>query len=306
MRLTTKPATAAAVVLALAIAPTPASPASPAAGGAAARARDCSAPQLRAAFTILPFSNGAGHVSYTLTVIDRASTACRLHAPLSARLIGRHGRILPSNITSAGSRYTLTIPARGFAQATTRFSPDVNGKGEPGSPCEPVAVDLQITLANRGVVTAPMDPTSVCEHGSMRLSRFTVPAGSSRPCRTRNLIASFRQFSRGSNAYILALRNLASDACYVNAIARLQLRDGDGRALPTNVIAGVRWPYAIPAGAAGAATAFFSRGGHCDRAASRVLVDLGVGGPRLSVPVTPPVRACRRGRIELTGLYPSP
>ena len=126
----------------------------------------CTAAKLAASYTLDPFSQGLGHVSYTLIIQNGARTSCVLHGPPSFRLLGRREQALPTHAsTSPGGHYDVTLAPLQWAQAESRFSPDVPGPGE-GSPCEPTATALRIGIGGAGVI-APMNPTPVCEHGAI-------------------------------------------------------------------------------------------------------------------------------------------
>ena len=69
------------------------------------------------------------------------------------------------------------LQAAASAKSEARFSPDVPGQGEgqAGQPCEPVAHQVQVTATGGGTFTVPVNPpTSVCEHGSLRMSLYSA------------------------------------------------------------------------------------------------------------------------------------
>jgi hypothetical protein len=134
--------------------------------GATGKDNSC---QLAAKMTFIKGSQGAGNVSYKLT-ISNSGTACRLNNQPILRLIGARGQNLPTKVIWSGKAGSVLIKKGKSASATMRFSPDIPGPGEPKrGACEPKA--HRIKLVSAGVLFGPVSPpTSVCERGTMRSS----------------------------------------------------------------------------------------------------------------------------------------
>lgn len=149
--------------------------AAPAVGAHANLPPACGAAQLHGRFAEIPGSAGAGNVVYALTLQNSGATCFVTGLPV-VTLVGRNGRALATHPTAAqpgaGTAVLVTLPPRGRARATARFSPDVPGPGET-APCEPTAFSLRVRAQGGGTVRVPVvPPTPVCEHGALQLSVF--------------------------------------------------------------------------------------------------------------------------------------
>jgi len=275
----------------------------------AAKVPACKARNLAASYTLVPFSQGLGHVSYTLIIENGARRTCKLYAPRSFRLLGRNGQPLPTHgTTSPGGRYAVTLRPLQWAQTDSSFSPDIPGRGE-GSPCEGTAVELRIGIGG-GQVLAVMDPTPVCEHGAIGFSRLAaVPLHPS--CGPRDLKATFKRV--GATAYGLALENIAAHACWLDGAPYLQLLGRRGRPLPTRQQFSVPFLIIVARHGTASSLATFStrpgpgepRHGACEPKAAKVEIGPIVGFlGRIKAAVTPPVSVCHRGRMTMSGLVP--
>jgi hypothetical protein len=121
-------------------------------------------------FSVVRGSAGAGNVVYALRLHNKGSQACLLRGLPQLRLLGTHGRPLPTSV-SADPRYKpvpfVLRPGR-TATAQARFSPDVPGKGEPASrACEPVARTARVLAGGTSVIVPVRPPTRVCSHGRL-------------------------------------------------------------------------------------------------------------------------------------------
>jgi hypothetical protein len=266
----------------------------------------CPPSRLHATFTYLPGSNGAGQVYYELTVINRSGAACPAKIT-GFQLLGAGGQLRPSNVQTTGSA-EIRLAAGQWAQAQGKFSPDVSGPGENGNACEPVSESLRL-IVDGGVVTAPMDPTRVCEHGSIYLSRLAaVPVTPA--CGPASLQGTFIKAGHDSALgyldYELRLRNTSSSACFVDTYPGLRLLGAHGQALTTRVVAGVDSPLVVRPGARWEADATFSAtGGTCDASATHIRITPSPGVGALTAVVSGPVVACHHGRLQLSGLFQS-
>jgi hypothetical protein len=151
--------------------------------GAASTSRASSAPpcagsSLTGSFAAVPGSAGAGQISYNLGLRNRSARDCFVSGLPGLRLLDRYGKPLPTHVTAShsGALTAVRVLLRPgtYSAATARFSPDVPGVGEPvaGRRCERAAYHLRVLAPPSGsALVVPVLPvTSVCEHGSMRLS----------------------------------------------------------------------------------------------------------------------------------------
>ena len=146
-----------------------------------AAAAACTGSSLDGTFAGVPGSAGAGQISYRLTVTNTSNSACFVSGLPQLQLLDAQGGALSTSVTAAqpGTATAAKIVLQPSASATSdaRFSPDVPGVGEgqAGQPCEPVAHQLQVTATGGGTFVAPITPpTSVCEHGSLRMTLYTA------------------------------------------------------------------------------------------------------------------------------------
>jgi hypothetical protein len=139
----------------------------PLAGASSAPA--CATNNLKVSFNLIPNSQGAGNLEYTLKVANTGPNGCSLGKP-TVTLIGKTGSTLPSHSISSGA--AVVVPAGGTAKTDARFSPDVAGTGDKQmGQCEPTAYKLKIAFkGSTGTVTGAIKPpTPVCERGTMSL-----------------------------------------------------------------------------------------------------------------------------------------
>jgi hypothetical protein len=168
--------------LVLAIAALVAAFAASGAGASPAATPACKGGALTGSFRAVPGSPGAGGISYTLEVRNVSDATCYLTGLPVVQLLTRDGQLVPTHVSSAypnerTAAKVLLAPEK-LASATARFSPDVPGPGEghPGA-CEPQAYKIRVTPSGHGgVVVAISPPTSVCSHGALRFTTFTVAA----------------------------------------------------------------------------------------------------------------------------------
>jgi hypothetical protein len=287
-----------------------------AAGGSASGApAGCTSGELHATFALVPGSQGAGQIGYVLTITNGGRAACALRGVGAFRLLSSTGGALPTNVrTDPGGAYTVTLAAGQWVQAAASFTPDIAGPGEPGNHCEPVAHALRLTLADaRGTVTAPMDPTMVCQHGRIAISRLkAVPKES--PCKVGALASAFKAVGppySGQVTYALTLTNTSAHACAVIGTPGLSLRSATGHVLPTGVAAPVPYPYVIARRRTATldATALTTAGpgepvsGACEPPASELKVTLPLGGGTISTALRPARSLCHHGQLAVSGLF---
>ena len=112
---------------------------------------------------------------------NTSNSACFVSGLPQLQLLDAQGGALSTSVTAAqpGTATAAKIVLQPSASATSdaRFSPDVPGVGEgqAGQPCEPVAHQLQVTATGGGTFVVPITPpTSVCEHGSLRMTLYTA------------------------------------------------------------------------------------------------------------------------------------
>jgi hypothetical protein len=149
--------------------------------GASSNAPACTDTRLGGSFSTVPGSAGAGQISYTLTLTNISDSPCWVSGLPQLVLVDAQGRPLPTSVTVAqpiqAAPATIVLQPTSSAKSTARFSPDVPGPGEgqAGKPCEPVAHQAQVTPTGGGALLVPVSPpTSVCEHGSLRMTLLTA------------------------------------------------------------------------------------------------------------------------------------
>jgi hypothetical protein len=283
-------------------------------GVADAASSRCAARQLKATFSMIPFSQGLGSVGYTLTVTNNSTGDCTLKGPIGLQLLGAGGRKLPTKPRGSlpGGHPILLAPGQ-WARANAKLSPDLAAKGEGMHQCEPIAHALRLTIAGASV-TAPMDPSPVCQYGKIYFSLMQSVAFTL-PCTANQMGARFQRVGKpldGRVSYRLKLFS-GLPICATNSIVSLRLLGAGALALPTRVTAGVSSPYLIPGGAEATAIATFQtasgagepKHGGCEALASKLAVAISPGGGTLEAAIQPPLRACHHGAIDLTGLYAS-
>ena len=141
----------------------------------------CSGAGLGGSFTAVRGSAGAGQISYLLTLTNTSGAPCFVSGLPSVQLLDAQGGKLPTSVTAAqpgqATAAKIVLQAGSSAESEARFSPDVPGPGEgqANQPCEPVAHSMQVTANGGGTFVVPVNPpTSVCEHGSLRMSVFAT------------------------------------------------------------------------------------------------------------------------------------
>jgi len=141
----------------------------------------CKGAQLSGRFAAIAGRAGAGNISYALTLKNISNVPCTVSGLPSGQLLGRRGGKLPTHIRAEHPNQLSAVLVRlqpgASARATARFSPDVPGIGEPvmGNRCEPVAYSLRVSAPGGGTASAKLSPTtSVCEHGRMFFSAYTL------------------------------------------------------------------------------------------------------------------------------------
>ena len=106
----------------------------------------CVGGQLRALYAVVPFSQGAGTVSYLLTVRNHSAQTCTLSPPPSMQLLDRRDHPLATRIIAAEAEDQVVLAPGQWVQAQSRFSPDIAGPGENPSECEPPAHALALEI----------------------------------------------------------------------------------------------------------------------------------------------------------------
>ncbi len=137
----------------------------------------CGPSQLSATMRVIPDSQGAGNIGYTLTLTNKGSSVCVTSGVPGLQLLDAKGRTLPTRVLAVPKHaaYPLIPIAPGAAAiARMRFSPDVAGTGDRQmGACQPVAHRLRVTLPSAGhgsLIVAISPPTSVCERGTLQVN----------------------------------------------------------------------------------------------------------------------------------------
>jgi Protein of unknown function (DUF4232) len=138
-------------------------------------AKPCAGTDLKAVFTVIQGSAGAGQISYTLTVKNSSQIPCSVQGTPQGMLLGASGTALPTHVrSSGGGGRRIVLPPGASATAQARFSPDVAGTGDSQSGvCQPVAHAFQLTAADGVTEAAIKPPTSVCQQGTLNFEAFT-------------------------------------------------------------------------------------------------------------------------------------
>jgi hypothetical protein len=276
--------------------------------GAGAAGPVCRSAGVRATFSMVPGSQGAGQVGYLLTLTNTGHARCAIDGLPAMRLLGSRGVELPTAGRPSGGGAVVLAPGQ-WAQSTASFTPDIAGRGEPGAHCEAVAQSLRLTLhGGAGTLVAPMDPTMVCQHGAMAFSglRAIAPLPA---CRAGSLHASFDAIGRpydGQVMYALLLRNDGSRGCVVVGTPGLALSHA-----PTTLTVPVPYPYVIGARRQATldATGVTRPGpgeptrGACEPVAAHLEITLPVGGGTLSAAIEPARSFCHDGELAVSGLF---
>lgn len=141
----------------------------------------CTGAQLQGTFNVVRGSAGAGNITYKLVLKNVSTHTCTLTGLPQGRLVGKTGRALPTHVRAASPGMLTAILVRlapgKTTFATARFSPDVPGPGEPtaGTKCEPTAWWFRVTGQGGGTTKVRLaPPTSVCEHGQLQFSAYSV------------------------------------------------------------------------------------------------------------------------------------
>lgn len=143
--------------------------------GSVTSAQPCMGTDLAATFSLVPGSQGAGQIAYTLAVKNTSQSPCSVRGIPQGTLLGASGSELPTNIKSAGGgARRLVLPPGASATAQARFSPDVAGDGDSQSgACQPQAHTFQLNAEGGGVTEAAIKPpTSVCQQGTLNFVAF--------------------------------------------------------------------------------------------------------------------------------------
>ena len=143
--------------------------------GSVTSAQPCMGTDLAATFSVVPGSQGAGQIAYTLAVKNTSQSPCSVRGIPQGTLLGASGSELPTNVKSAGGgARRLVLPPGASATAQARFSPDVAGDGDSQSgTCQPQAHTFQLNAEGGGVTEAAIKPpTSVCQQGTLNFVAF--------------------------------------------------------------------------------------------------------------------------------------
>jgi hypothetical protein len=274
----------------------------------------CGPSSVRATFSLVPGSQGAGQVEYTLTITNTGRASCTISGLPAIRLLGAgHVALATRAHADGGGSHAVKLAAGRWAQSNATFSPDIAASNEPGDRCEPLAYSLALTLRGGGRLLAPMDPTMVCQHGAIAFTRLRVVPRTS-PCRSSSLAGSFRAVGApysGQATYALVLSNHGTAPCVVVGTPHVELESRGGDPVPTSPLDPVAYPYVIAPSQRATldANAYTNPGpgepthGDCEAPASRVALTMPDGGGKLTLAIAPPRAFCRRGQLVLSGLF---
>ena len=112
---------------------------------------------------------------------NTSDSECYVTGLPQLQLLDAQGAALQTSVSAAqpgqATAAKIVLQPSAAAKSEARFSPDVPGQGEgqAGQPCEPVAHQVQVTATGGGTFVVPVKPpTSVCEHGSLRMSPYAA------------------------------------------------------------------------------------------------------------------------------------
>ena len=163
-------------------------------------------------------------------------------------------------------------------------------------------------------VTVTRSVTTVKTVTTTKTTTAAQPATAA-PCSGADLKGSFAveagSAGAGTITYTLVLTNTSSAACTVSGTPDGMLLDGNGAALPTNILAvqagqGSAQPVVLQAGEAAKASARFSpdvagtgdtQSGRCQPVAHTLRVSA-QGGGNVDAPIGPPTSVCERGTLS--------
>ena len=140
----------------------------------------CASGDVTATFDVVPGSAGAGNIVYKLELKNVSHADCFVSGLPQVQLLDANRKELPTKTApqqpgTATAVKAIIAPGKSAA-ADFRFSPDVTGVGETGNPCEPQASILEVQAPVQ--VDAKIDPpTSVCSHGAMQVTVFSLSSG---------------------------------------------------------------------------------------------------------------------------------
>jgi Protein of unknown function (DUF4232) len=149
---------------------------------AAAGTPRCHTSGLASSAFIVAGSQGMGHESLNVTLINISGHACTVYGFPGFQLRDRNHDGQATNVTweNLVPKTLITLPDGGAASATVRFDDDVPVSDEPQSgACEPSSVYLAVTPPDETTqvedeIGGTMNPTAitVCEHGALDSSAF--------------------------------------------------------------------------------------------------------------------------------------
>jgi len=137
---------------------------------AAAAGGACTAHDLTGTYTVLPGSQGAGNIVYSLKVTNASQGACTVSGVPTVAYLDASGNALPSKLyPNDGQTTVVTLQPGGSATSQVRFSPDV-------TPCDTgTATTLRLTMPDGSTLDAKIDPaTHLCGGGSLQPRPFTA------------------------------------------------------------------------------------------------------------------------------------
>ena len=141
----------------------------------------CQSNQLAAAISAP--DAGAGQRNATLAFTNNGQTPCTMTGYVGLQLLYQDGNPVPTNVVRAPGTVTLvTLQPGGQAYTTLQWGVIPSGNEPQNGPCEPTAVQIQITSPNASSsLLQPWPNGAVCEQGTFNTPPVAAGGGPPQP-----------------------------------------------------------------------------------------------------------------------------
>jgi hypothetical protein len=128
-------------------------------------------------------SAGAGQRNATLAFTNNGQTPCTMTGYVGLQLLYQDGTSVPTNVVRAPGTVTLvTLAPGGQAYTTLQWGVIASGNEPQNGPCEPTAVQIQITSPNAtSSLLQPWPNGPVCEQGTFNTPPVAAGGGPPQP-----------------------------------------------------------------------------------------------------------------------------
>ncbi|MFD0638579.1 DUF4232 domain-containing protein [Catenulispora yoronensis] len=134
-------------------------------------------------WTLVPNSEGTGHVAADIALRNTSGHACTVTGFPGVSLLASDEHPLPTTVVRfPAAPAAVTVAPGGWIHSEVRYSPNIPGDGEPATgECEPKTVHAlaQLPGDTKWAKITLAAPTTVCEKGSLEAKPFV--AGQSTP-----------------------------------------------------------------------------------------------------------------------------